>query len=462
LLLKAPAAESFSVRDSVVARLASIFNQRLTEAMAIGDSVKATLLRLDRSLLGERVGVSDDVLARLVAALKQPLSDTTSIADRVATTLLSQIHKSLSDAARIGDNVAAKVIPAIHSLQVEAVAISDRVSATKMSISGLPNVQVVTDNSGNTIIKGTDSSGGLISQVSLPPGTTMGPTVSFAYTSSGLNSMTQLSGFAPPYPPGKVVTILNDVKATNVCLVDSATGASLQTQVCGATDLSASHVALPCDGSPHTYGPFPAAPLSRVYTCAQTTLGGHSYMQVSGLAFSTIIVDGTPPTLVLPSDITTVLTSKMGAAVTFSVSATDLLDPHPAVSCSMNSGVVFPVGTTTVVCTAVDAAGNKATGSFHVSVVYKFGGFLPPLQSDGSYNLGRTIPVKFQLTDANGKLVSFASAKISAGGVTGTFEFQGDHYQFNLDTKGMQAGPLTIAVSLDDGTAYTIQIHLTS
>jgi hypothetical protein len=183
---------------------------------------------------------------------------------------------------------------------------------------------------------------------------------------------------------------------------------------------------------------------------------------VSGLAYSTVIVDATPPTLTLPSDITKILTGRSGAPVTFSVTATDLMDPSPSVACSPKSGSTFPVGTTTVTCTATDASGNTAKGTFHVSVGYKFGGFGPPLQSVGSYQLGSTIPVKFTLQDAAGGNVNFATAKIVAGPVTGTFEATGNHYQFNLDTKGMQAGPLTITVELADGNSYSIVVSLTN
>jgi hypothetical protein len=51
------------------------------------------------------------------------------------------------------------------------------------------------------------------------------------------------------------------------------------------------------------------------------------------------------------------------------VSATDAVDPAPALSCTPPSGSTFPVGTTSVTCTATDAAGNSATASFDVTVI---------------------------------------------------------------------------------------------
>ena len=80
-------------------------------------------------------------------------------------------------------------------------------------------------------------------------------------------------------------------------------------------------------------------------------------------------IDKTPPVLTVPSKITANATSPAGAVVTYSVTATDNLDPNPIVSCTPASGSTFPIGTTTVNCNASDAAGNSSTASFQVQVV---------------------------------------------------------------------------------------------
>lgn len=59
--------------------------------------------------------------------------------------------------------------------------------------------------------------------------------------------------------------------------------------------------------------------------------------------------------------------------MTYTASAFDLVDGAVPVSCDMPSGSAFPIGattntTTTVTCTATDAHGNKASGSFTVTV----------------------------------------------------------------------------------------------
>jgi hypothetical protein len=58
-----------------------------------------------------------------------------------------------------------------------------------------------------------------------------------------------------------------------------------------------------------------------------------------------------------------------GATVTYSVSASDNADPSVAIDCNPASGSTFPVGGTTVNCTATDDHGNTDTGSFTVTVV---------------------------------------------------------------------------------------------
>ena len=83
----------------------------------------------------------------------------------------------------------------------------------------------------------------------------------------------------------------------------------------------------------------------------------------------TIEPDTTPPTLTVPSTITTEATSPTGAVVTYSVSAKDDRDPNPQIDCDHQSGDTFPIGTTLVTCTATDAFKNSASDEFTINVV---------------------------------------------------------------------------------------------
>jgi hypothetical protein len=100
--------------------------------------------------------------------------------------------------------------------------------------------------------------------------------------------------------------------------------------------------------------------------------------------FTVEVRDSRPPVLTVPADIQVEAIGLSGATVTFEVTAADLVDSSPVVSCSPSSGSTFGIGTTTVTCTAMDSVGNTATASFEVTVTERVGpsGFvLSPLQA---------------------------------------------------------------------------------
>lgn len=80
------------------------------------------------------------------------------------------------------------------------------------------------------------------------------------------------------------------------------------------------------------------------------------------------LTDTEPPTITVPADIVVNATSPAGLAVSYTASAVDDVDGPVAVACSPPSGSVFPIGTTEVVCTASDTAGNEASAGFQVQV----------------------------------------------------------------------------------------------
>jgi len=62
------------------------------------------------------------------------------------------------------------------------------------------------------------------------------------------------------------------------------------------------------------------------------------------------------------ADVTAEATGPSGASVAYSAPATtDSVDGNRTATCAPASGSTFPLGTTTVTCTASDAAGNAAT-----------------------------------------------------------------------------------------------------
>jgi hypothetical protein len=79
--------------------------------------------------------------------------------------------------------------------------------------------------------------------------------------------------------------------------------------------------------------------------------------------------DGVAPEIKVPADIIATQTTPAGAVVTYSAEATPVASVLRSFSCAPKSGSTFPVGTTTVTCTATDGHENTATASFHVTVL---------------------------------------------------------------------------------------------
>lgn len=130
-----------------------------------------------------------------------------------------------------------------------------------------------------------------------------------------------------------------------------------------------------------------AVPLTPTYTYTDTTVAAstsytysvsavdaatnESSQQVPPLSVTTPACPGdtTPPVLTVPADMTVEATGPSGAVVTFTATATDDTDPSPTVTCTPPSGSTFPIGTTTVTCTATDALGNtSAPQTFTITV----------------------------------------------------------------------------------------------
>ena len=98
-------------------------------------------------------------------------------------------------------------------------------------------------------------------------------------------------------------------------------------------------------------------------TCTATDSSGN---EATG-TFDVVVADTTPPTVTVPASIVTEAAGAAGAAVTFSASATDLIAGALTPTCSPASGATFPLGVTTVTCTASDGT-NTGQASFTVTV----------------------------------------------------------------------------------------------
>jgi predicted outer membrane repeat protein len=197
----------------------------------------------------------------------------------------------------------------------------------------------------------------------------------------------------------------------------------------------------------------------------------------------TVNTDETAPTFSrVPANISVEATSAAGATVKYPAATASDLCGATVVTYSKNSETVFPIGKTTVLCTATDAVGNQSTASFTVTVAYPWSGVLQPINQDGSsvFQLGSTKSVKFQLTgacasiknlaakfsflklpgSASGKVnESTSNAKASTGNLF-RYDSSSGQYIFNWSTKGLSSGLYQLEIALGDGVMHTVKVSL--
>ena len=182
-----------------------------------------------------------------------------------------------------------------------------------------------------------------------------------------------------------------------------------------------------------------------------------------------------------------------GAYADAGATATDNKDGNITARIVVENNVDTPkVGTYQVIYRVTDAAGNAATATRTVKVVYKFDGFLAPVggadATGGTYDkpvrtfkLGSTIPVKFQISCGGTavkagvhtlQVIKYNNATTAAEPIDATptdaattgnqFKLTGDEWHFNLDTKatGMSAGIWQLKATLSDGSTHTVWISL--
>jgi hypothetical protein len=140
-----------------------------------------------------------------------------------------------------------------------------------------------------------------------------------------------------------------------------------------------------------------------------------------------------------------------------------------------------PLGQRYLSATATNLSAND-TSAFakDLFVPFNFSGFLPPLNQNLAFGLNRTIPIKFQLTDLDGSVITSLSAVTSlkvapvlSGGGLGTpfdptssggtgLQNDGTQYIFNWQTKGLAAGSYEILLTLSDGSVRTKVVQLSA
>jgi hypothetical protein len=135
------------------------------------------------------------------------------------------------------------------------------------------------------------------------------------------------------------------------------------------------------------------------------------------------------------------------------------------------------VGIKNYTVAATDRAGNEIVQTITYKVVYVFGGILQPIINNKSiFKLGSVIPVKFQLKDLSGNIITkeigerptIGLMKITTDILNGEmsepysvmaslgnefrFDESSNQYIFNLNTKFMEKGTYDITIDLKDGS----------
>jgi len=168
-------------------------------------------------------------------------------------------------------------------------------------------------------------------------------TVTCSATDSGGTTTGSFTVFVTDFTP-PVVTVPADISTANPVVTFTATAVD---NIDGPVSVSCA----PASGSTFPFG-------DTTVVCA--AIDSHANF---GYGFFNVHVTGGPPQLTVPGDMVVEATSSAGAVVTFTVTAVDA----DTVSCTQVSGSTFPLGTTTVTCSATNEAGTT-TASFTITV----------------------------------------------------------------------------------------------
>ena len=191
-------------------------------------------------------------------------------------------------------------------------------------------------------------------------------------------------------------------------------------------------------------------------TCTATSAGGTATKSV------TFKRDATNPLLNLPANLTVGATSAAGANVSYSASGADASSGVASISCVPQSGSLFPIGVSTVSCTAKDNAGNTSSAGFTVSV----SDTVPPVIVSVAANPGLLWPPNHKLVPVTVVVVAtdnLAPAPVcTVTGVTSN-EPQTSREEDDVPNDWLITGPLSVSLRAErlgkgTGRVYTIAV----
>jgi len=163
--------------------------------------------------------------------------------------------------------------------------------------------------------------------------------------------------------------------------------------------------------------------------------------------------DLTGPRITVPPPITVEATGPL-TRVAFVVTANDDVDGPVPASCTPASGTAFPLGSTTVTCTAVDTHSNSSTASFDVTVIDTTAPSIRSVSADpGSLWPPNKQMVAIAVSVSATDLVSAPSCRLT--GIAGN---DGATSADWLVTSALTASVRADRTGSGDGRVYTLQV----
>lgn len=218
-----------------------------------------------------------------------------------------------------------------------------------------PGKATASDNCSGVSVSGVRSDGLALTDA-YPVGTT---TISWTAMDASLNTASCSQTITVTDKESPVIACPKDVQVANdagLCSAKLDPGKATATDNCKVASING----VRSDGMQLT-DPYPVG--KTVITWAAMDASGNP----AACSQTVTVLDKEPPVIKCPADKTVDQDSPYGATVSFTTGASDNCS-SVKVSSTPPSGSIFPVGTTTLNCTATDAAGNTSSCSFKVTV----------------------------------------------------------------------------------------------